>query len=307
MKLEDKDSRNIAVIDLGSNTFHLVISRVKLGSSEYSIIHRQRIFSYLSRDGIEYLSEETISDCISHFGDLYNICIDHQVQEIRAIGTSALRSASNAGKFLDAIYDMFKIQIEVIDGNRESELIYKGLSQSKIDHCQVHLMIDIGGGSVEFIIAYQQRILFSQSYNIGISVIKNQFRKTDPISDNENNMLFLWLDRMLSDLLEKCDQYKPLTLIGASGPFEIIESYCKIESQPEGNHVVKETVILVAEEIIKSTINERIQLDYMPESRGDLSRESMLIVSYLYNRIQSLEGLIISPYTLKEGLLSDII
>jgi len=307
LKPEGKDNRRVAVIDLGSNTFHLIIAAVSGLDKSYEIIKRKRIYAYLSRDGIEHLADNTIKECIEHFGELHNICEAHQVTEIRAIGTSALRAASNAHVFLAAVYNKFGLRIDVIDGVRESELIYKGLSQSDIDHDQVNLMMDIGGGSVEFILCHRYAVLFSESYDIGISVIKNKYRSTDPISQDEKYTLHDWLNHKLPKFLAACADYKPNVLVGASGPFEIMESYCGLASRPHGNKISMSDALQVVDEVTNRKLSERLELSYMPEDRADLSRESMLQLEYIFDKVTSLEGLIVSPYSLKEGLLSEII
>jgi len=273
----------------------------------YEVIKRKRIYAYLSRDGIEHLSDITIKDCIDHFGELYKICQAHQVTDIRAIGTSALRSAFNANEFLDAIYNKYGLRIDVIDGQRESELIYKALSQSDIDHDQVNLMMDIGGGSVEFIISHRHAVLLSESYDIGISVIKSRYRSTDPISQAEKLSLYDWLNSKLPKFLASCADYKPTVLVGASGPFEIMESYCGLASRSHGNNISMRDALQVVDDVINRKLSERLELSYMPEGRADLSRESMLLLAYIFDKITSLQSLIVSPYTLKEGLLSEII
>jgi exopolyphosphatase/guanosine-5'-triphosphate,3'-diphosphate pyrophosphatase len=120
-------NRRFAVIDIGSNTFHLIIVDAQRGG-RFQIIHRHREFVYLAKDGIQFLSTDTIERGFMAFAKISELCQAYKVKQIKAIGSAALRSASNANEFIDLIHREYDILIEVISGLREARLIYEGVA-----------------------------------------------------------------------------------------------------------------------------------------------------------------------------------
>ena len=105
----------------------------------------------------------------------------HQATEVRATATSAVRAARNGPAFVAEIFAQTGIQVEVIPGDREAELITKGVRQAVPLGRQPHLLMDIGGGSVEFIIADEATIFWKQSFEIGAQRLLDQFFAADPM------------------------------------------------------------------------------------------------------------------------------
>ncbi len=145
-----------AVIDLGTNTFHLLIAE-KQKNHRFKELHRQRFFVKLAEEGIETIGAEPVKRGMQALKVFREIIDELKIKKIKAIGTAALRTASNGQQFLGAVKESFSLKVELIDGGREAELIYKGVVQAVPFQDQNYLLMDIGGGSVEFIIANQKR------------------------------------------------------------------------------------------------------------------------------------------------------
>ena len=296
-------NQRFAVIDIGSNTFHLIIVDAQR-SGGFEIIHRHREFIYLAKDGIEFLSSATIERGFMAFAKISELCHKFKVEQIKAIGSAALRSASNANDFVDLIHREYGIQIEVISGLREARLIYEGVVLSGIQMMNPSLIVDIGGGSVEFIIVVNGSITFFNSYNIGISELRHRFPHRDPIDQLEIARIYDYLDFILEEFLDKSMKVGISTLIGSSGPFEIIESMAQAKSyEPINRDKIQE----IADNILSQPLSGRLSMPGMPDRRADLSVESLLIINYLLDRILSIKCALISPYALKEGVISEMI
>lgn len=303
---KDKSDHRIAIIDIGSNTFHLLIVGISSESTGYEVLYRERRFVYLAKEGIAFLSPETIDRGIYNLGVLLEKCREYDVTTIKAIGTAALRSAGNAEEFVSKVFSKFQLRIEVISGKREAELIHKGTAYSGIEMIRPCAIVDIGGGSVEFIIVREDRIQFYESYNIGVSQLRHQFKYEDPLSQGRISMIYSHLDDLLSEFVSQAISLQVETVIGASGPFEIIESMCNVDVE-KYQSTSREDVIRLIEKVIYLPLYERESLPLMPVRRADLSVESLLLIRYLFLRIASLTGIIISPYALKEGVISELI
>ena len=138
------------IIDLGSNTFHILIVDI-LPDKSFSIIHKERSFVGLAEDGMETLSQKAIDKGLNTLVNFKNLLKKHQVTDFKITGTAALRSAQNKDIFINAVNEQLGFDIEVIQGEREAELIFKGVS---ILHPMNgnYIIMDVGGGSVEFIL-----------------------------------------------------------------------------------------------------------------------------------------------------------
>ena len=116
----------------------------------------------------------------------FRIILDKlQIKKVKAIGTAALRTASNGQEFIDTVKKKYNISIELIDGNREAELIYKGVILAIPFQEKNYLLMDIGGGSVEFIIANKNKVLWAKSFPIGVAVLYKRFQHSEPILPEE--------------------------------------------------------------------------------------------------------------------------
>lgn len=303
----DSESLNLAVIDIGSNTFHLLIVSYLADSQKFKEIYRERKFVYLAKDGIEYLSEETMDRGLAAFKDIVLKCEQYGIvlSRVKAVGTAALRSAKNAKIFIDRVHSECGVEIEVISGQREAELIYSGVLHSDIKLQADSLIIDIGGGSVEFILSRGKTIEYYTSINVGISQLRHQFEYVDPLTEYRKDMIYNHLDVQLSDLFYHLNNFKAIDLVGSSGPFEIIESTCQHKARTDRS-ISREDVINMINQVIYLPLKDRLRFPLMPESRADLSVESLLLIDYLFKRIDSILNVKISPYALKEGVIFEM-
>jgi len=232
-------SNRVAVIDCGSNTFHLLIVQQDNSAVGFHEIFRKRIYVYLSKNGIDHILPTPYKnglDCLAKFRQEINF---HKVYKYKCIGTSALRSANNGLHFIKDAKVLHEIDIDVIDGHREADLIFKGISLTGLPDVET-LTLDIGGGSLELILAKKNEVISSTSVNIGISVLRNLRKKEDPISRSEIEKLEKVISRSLSEYLDSLSSYKPIYLVGAAGAFEIIEQMIGMKSSISGNILEKQ-------------------------------------------------------------------
>jgi len=203
----------VGVIDLGSNTFHLLIVDTK--GKYFKTVFKERAFIGLAEDGIEELSVKAMdrgAEALSRFKENLH---QYKVDQYRVIGTSALRSASNSSDFVRRIKDSLSIDIEIIDGNKEADFIYKGVSLLVENTSDRQIIMDVGGGSVEFIIFECEELTWSESFDIGLGVLKNEVPLSNPISDLEIEQINKFIDSKLEPLVEVLKEKQVEALIGA--------------------------------------------------------------------------------------------
>ena len=169
-----------------------------------------------------------------------------------------------------------------------------------------YIIMDIGGGSVEFIFVENGQKMWSKSYNIGGGVLHNKFHHSDPISKEEISNLIAFLYDELKELALYAKSIKLEALIGASGSFEVVESMNgkKIPTSTI-SEVSLEEYWDVSSRIIQSSLEERKGMKGLPLSRVKLIVVAMILIDLVIEMCNP-EKIMISPYALKEGLLSEL-
>src|SRR6478735_3758498 len=155
-------NKRVAIIDMGTNTFHLLIADSEAGRSR--IIYQDRLVTKIGMGGINegVITEAGIDRAITALKTFKEIIDQNQVDQISAFGTSAIRNAKNGPEIIRQIKDL-GIDARIISGDEEAQLIYYGVRSAMNPGMDKSLIMDIGGGSVEFIIADQKEIFWKQS------------------------------------------------------------------------------------------------------------------------------------------------
>jgi len=294
------------VIDLGTNTFHLLIVE-KLPNGNTHEIFRKRVFVKLASDGIQTIGIAPFQRGLNAMINFHQILEKHQVKNIRAIGTAALRTANNGNDFVQLIFQKTGIGIQLIDGKEEAKLIYQGVREAFPLKEDPVLIMDIGGGSVEFIIANKSGIKWSQSFPIGVAVLFKSFHKNDPISSTEIQEINTALAQILSPLFEALKQHSVDKLIGASGTFDVLELFLSQKDNSELYAIIPVfSYANFSKKLIFTTVAERLALQRLPDSRADLIVVALILIDFIV-KAANIRTIITSPYAMKEGVLAEMI
>ncbi len=295
-----KHSR-VAILDLGTNTFHLLIVEIQ-GPGRFKELLRDRRFIRLARSGIETIDHQSIALGMAALKDYKDKIEKLGVHHVKAVGTAALRTADNGPTFMSMIKVETGIDVEVIDGNEEANLIYRGVKQIWNKTDLPALIMDIGGGSVEFILADHRQIYWSRSYPIGVAILMRDFHHNEPIAPKEIESLQSYLDPMLSEVSRAIAGEKPSTLIGASGTFDVLLHFLASDQQPLYYQSTIEPVQNFLSEIVVMDREARSQDPRIPQSRVDMIVVAALLIQQVLTKYP-FQRLGISQYALKEGLI----
>jgi exopolyphosphatase/guanosine-5'-triphosphate,3'-diphosphate pyrophosphatase len=298
----------LAIIDLGTNTFHLRIVRV-LPDASYEDIFRQSRFIKLASEGIETIGVEPFQRGIDCLTDYAQVLAQHQVDKIKAIGTAALRTASNGAAFIQTVKEKTGLDITLIDGDQEAHYIHKGVEQAVQFGADKKLIMDIGGGSVEFIIADLDTVYWAQSFPVGMAILHGQFHHNDPIDAIEIEALHSFLQQQLSPLSLALTQHTISDLVGTKGTFDILVA--QFSKEKLGPHCavlpIAELSSLPAffEQVIQATRAERLAMPEIPDDRIDMIVVGMLLIRFVL-KITGVPRLLVSDYDVKEGVLAEM-
>ena len=299
----------VAIIDLGTNTFHLLIAEVE--NNQFDILYKTNVPVKLGEGSINdnLITPEAFERGINTLRAFNETIKHYQVTEISATATSAIRSAKNGDDFVTAAKNEAQIPINTITGDEEAHLIYNGVKLSGAITGK-SLIMDIGGGSVEFILCDEENIFWKKSYNIGAARLMQHFFKSDPIADSEKNAILFHVQNELTDLFTVCEDYKPETLIGSAGAFETFaELVIKKTNATENIQTAKNYVFIYDEYIeiaillINATHKQRAQMPGMIPLRVDMIVVAALITNYVLGRTQ-VNQIKLSTYDLKMGVLA---
>ncbi|MCC6443917.1 MAG: Ppx/GppA family phosphatase [Armatimonadetes bacterium] len=194
-------------IDIGTNSIHTLIVDVDTGGS-YEVLAQEKEMVRLGEGETRShgISSRAIGDGLSALIKAKKLCDSRSVEKILAVATSAIREAPNGADFLEAVWRHTGISIEVITGHEEARLIYLAVRDSiRMDNRKA-LIIDIGGGSVEFIIGDRKSIYFSDSLKIGVLRLADRFAVSDPPTAAETERMAEYLRNVLKPTLAGIQQ-----------------------------------------------------------------------------------------------------
>jgi exopolyphosphatase/guanosine-5'-triphosphate,3'-diphosphate pyrophosphatase len=292
-----------AIIDLGTNTFNLLIGAID--DTGFSVIYSEKEGVALGMGGIneQIISPEAYKRGISALSRFKLVCDKYHVQNIQGIGTSALRDATNALDFIEEVKGLLGIEIEIISGLQEAELIYKGVKWT-YSFEQPAVIMDIGGGSTEFVFADKQGITDLVSLNIGVSRIYQYFSLSDPLNQEDISNIEEWLDE---NALGFFDGKQESVLIGASGSFETFYELMHQMPFPKRTKAVEISMVQLMEclnEIIASTQEERDKNDWIIPIRKKMAPIAAVKTRWVLGKL-NIKKVHISPFSLKEGAFAE--
>jgi exopolyphosphatase / guanosine-5'-triphosphate,3'-diphosphate pyrophosphatase len=298
--------KRYAVIDLGSNTFHLMIVTANLKGT-IEVTYRERIFVALSEGGISSIKQERIEAGKRALLSFQKTLKKYEPLTLRVVGTAVLRKAENRQVFISIAEEILATKIDIIDGSAEANYIYKGvtlLPETKIGN---HLIMDIGGGSTEFIVIENGVKTFSASYMLGVGVLHQLFHHNEPILEKDILGLENYILVNVTDLLHHLKGTTISMLIGASGSFEVLESMSgQTLSKNQLTQIDKTKFDKIYSQIITLDLENRKKLKGLPVERAKLIVVGMVLKQVILNAAH-ITKIGVSPYALKEGILAEMI
>jgi exopolyphosphatase / guanosine-5'-triphosphate,3'-diphosphate pyrophosphatase len=307
--------KRLALIDMGTNTFHLLIVELPERRGEAPrVLLRTKVGVKLGEGGISNGEIAPAAfDRALHTLQAFQEEIElHQVTEVRATATSAVRVARNGAELVQAIFEQTGIRVEVIAGAREAELICKGIRQAVPLGDEPHLLMDIGGGSVEFIIANDQQIFWKHSFEIGAQRLLDQFFHHDPMSPADVRAEQDFLRQALVPMLTAVEHFRPTVLVGASGSFDTLGDLQAarlgqdLTEQPAARDISLDSFYRSYDELLHTTHAERLALPGMTPMRANMIVVACVLIDFVLNACR-LTRIKASAYALKEGLLAEML
>lgn len=308
---------NIAAIDLGTNSFHLVVVKLEQGG-HFEIIHKQREVVRIAMGRsteMKTLSSAGINRALNVLGS-FKVIADKHNAEIFAVATSAIREAPNQKQFLDLVKEKMNIDINVVSGFEEARLIYLGVLQGMNIYNKKVLLIDIGGGSTELLIGKKGKIEYAASLKLGAVRLSSKFFGNEKkFSRAKIEACRKHVSVELNPILRQIKRLGFSQVIGTAGTIQAIGHILRAEINNKQSEYVplhnftftRTDYKRVAGQILKAQAkNDLLAIEGIDKSRVDIITAGTIIIDEIISRLK-IKKLTISGYAMREGIVIDAI
>lgn len=299
----------IAALDLGSNSFHLLVVEARLDGSFVPLARERemlRLGDLVARTGA--IGEEATTRAVEVIRRFRAVYESQRADEVVALGTAALREAVDGVEFVDRVREATGVQIQVVDGLREAELIFTAIRSSVLIDPGPAMAADLGGGSLEIVVGDRAGLGFAASVRLGVGRLTAELVRSDPPSASDRARLRDRIDEELAPVLEEALWLKPRMLIGSSGTFvciaRIAASLRDGGTPPTINQLTVSAKDLAgaAKRIMGSTSVERARLPGCDARRAELLPAGVAVLDALLDAT-SLDEFTVSEWALREGIV----
>lgn len=304
----------IAILDLGTNTINLLIVEQD-NQTSYHILHESKYPAKLGKGGIndKRILPEAMDRGIKALKVHQATMKPYNVQKVICMATAAIRSASNGQDFVRRAKEECGLDINIIDGQKEAELIFDGVKQVVPIGNERVMILDIGGGSNEFIIANKDGVLWKHSFDLGMARLLDRFQPSNPITTEEVNTVEAYIKSELGLLYEAFGKYPCDTLIGSSGSFDTVAAMISAIHHPHldinkifSYHIPLNLVEELHLKFLKSTHAEREKMERMDLHRVDMIVLASIFINFIVREFQ-IKSFWQCAFALKEGTIYQIL
>lgn len=306
----DKKNNRIAAIDIGTNSFHLIIAELSK-NKKIKLLDRERIFLRIGNDkqnGLSYISSQDTVKATNVLLNFKHLAEVHKAK-ISAVATSAVREASNNKDFVKTIFKQTGIKIDIIDGRTEAKLIFLGMKNAlPLENSSV-LGIDIGGGSTEFIYGLNNKLKYAESVKVGAVRLSNLFFPKYRITRTSVTNC----ENYVEDLIRKQIDLKVFSnldfAVGSSGT---VDTICLVKSNQtdgivrkklNGYEFTKDDFENIYDLIMNlKTPEDRSLVPGLESKRADIIPAGLIILKKIFQLFQ-LNKMVLSEYALREGVV----
>lgn len=302
----DRPEMRLAAIDVGSNSLHMVIAQADPDGA-VTTLWRMKEMVGLGRMSFpsHRLSKEAMDRATTALARFQQVARIRGCEKILAVATSAVREAENGGDFLVRVRRELGISIRVVSAREEARLIYAGVRHAVDLGTRPHFILDIGGGSVEFIVADASKPMLLESRKLGAARMTAKFVSSDPISPADLRALTAEYDRELTPICDAVRALKPTIALGTSGTIENLSAMCaSLEGNGERSAGIirRDSLAKLVTRLLESRTKDRASMSGLDDQRKDQVTAGALLVHELFRRLD-LSEIKVCKSALREGIL----
>jgi exopolyphosphatase / guanosine-5'-triphosphate,3'-diphosphate pyrophosphatase len=303
----------IAALDLGTNSFHLLIAEVQ-ADGHFEPLAREkamiRLGDVVARRGrITSAAADVAVQTVRRFKLLADAA---DVAEVHACATSAIRQAANGASLVDRIEAETGVAVEVISGRREAELIFGAIRASILLDPAPALCFDLGGGSLEVMVGDAASLRWATSENLGVGRLTAEFVQSDPISKEDRRALEHHLVSVLGPVADTVKPLSPRLVVGSSGTLLDLAHMVaarRSEDVPVSLNQLsftREEFLALHKQIITSKASDRLRMEGLEARRVDLIPAGSIVLAVAMD-LFGFDAMTVSEWALREGIVLDVI
>lgn len=299
------DNNTYAAIDLGSNSFHMVVAKPDGDNIRFVDSLRDSVRLGAGLDSKKRLTPDTEERALETIAKFAERLRDVPTRNIRMVGTNTLRRARDTGRFMSTTRKLIGKPIEIISGREEARIIYSAVAHTLPDTDQKRLVVDIGGGSTEFVVGLGSRPMLLESINIGsVSTTSNHFSKSN---GKQKALKRATLAAML-EINPIRKNYADLgwdVAIGCSGTIKATGRILAELGLTDGT-ITQEGLRNLLKTFSQSSSVSALGLTSISERRAQVIEGGVSVLQGIF-RTLNLESMMISEVALREGLIYDMV
>ncbi|MFS1933578.1 exopolyphosphatase [Vibrio splendidus] len=301
--IDNKHSRCIAAIDLGSNSFHMVVARVFEQHLQLVSRHKQRVRLGDGLDERNFLSESAIErglECLKVFAERL---ADFELDDVRVVATHTLRKAKNAKDFVEQAKPLFPFPIEIISGQEEARIIYNGVEHTQAAS-ESKLVIDIGGGSTELVAGQGFTPQIMRSLPMGCVSFTQRFFADGELTSQHFFDAYISATRLLMPLIEEYKKNAWEVAFGSSGTTKSIKEVLIGLGFTDGL-ITPQRLSYLKNHLCEFPSSKGLDLSGLSDERKSVFAAGVTILSAAMDML-NIKELHFSDSALREGVLYDM-
>jgi exopolyphosphatase / guanosine-5'-triphosphate,3'-diphosphate pyrophosphatase len=303
----------IAAIDIGTNSIHMIVVRVRPDLS-FEVIDREKEMVRLGAGGLDgrSLTPTAMTATLQTLAKFRRLADSHKVDEIVAAATSAIREADNGGDFIAEVARKTGIQIRVISGTEEARLIHLAAVYGVHMGGSPAVVIDIGGGSIEVTLGTASHLSHARSFKLGVIRLTERFVRTDPLSARDERRLVKHINKEIGGYLETIAGRRFDRVIGTSGTIlslgalALSEEGLVRDEALRNRRVSAKAIHRLRKRLSGSDLEARLHMDGLDPRRADIAVAGSVLLDSVLRRLGA-DDLTLCDLALREGLVLDYI
>jgi exopolyphosphatase/guanosine-5'-triphosphate,3'-diphosphate pyrophosphatase len=307
---EAPDAIRICVIDIGSNSFHAILFDA-FPDGTFETVDTLKEMVKLGEGGFRShrLTEEAQQRGLDALHLIREMADGYGVSDYVACATSAVREASNGGEFIERVKDETGIYIRTITGETEATLIYKAVRHA-VDLSEPALLVDIGGGSTEFIVADREEVYLARSLKLGAARMTEEYITTDPVAGPEFRALRAHIRKELGPVFREAHERGIRRVVGSSGTLKNIAELASAAAGEAGTYFDyvfdAANIRRVTKLLMRSDHDQRLATPGVQEKRVDQIVAGAILIDVVLKDL-GIRRFEVSPDALREGIVIDFV
>ncbi len=303
----------VAALDLGSNSFHLLVADVHPDRSFTTVTREKemlRLGDEVARHG--RIRRNAADRAVASVRRLRELAEANGAREVVAIATAAIRAAANGSELVDRFAEEAGVHARVIDGLEEARLVYEAVRSSIAIDPGPAVGLDLGGGSLEVWVGDADALIASTSLHLGVGLLRTAFHDSDPPSAASIKAMRRHVDDALEPVAQRFERHEPDLLIGTSGTFgdlaAMTNAYAGRPANAARNHltVSRDDFESLFADLVTMSSSERRTLTGLEDKRVDLIIPGAVVLDRAFAHF-GLDTLTYSDWALREGILLDTV